>query len=182
MPAARHLSQSASSEILSAPDAHATPGEQRGHQLGRSLQERDEGSDCVTGPHHSRGALGVSASDMDTVFQTVIEGVRVEAHQGMHRLVLGSSSDVALHSEINQERLHLGCSLHKVRMRPLAVATPEADDPFPRSACNVDGGVMKTESHTALLEECGWWASRWIRHISTLSQGSAHVKKGHRAT
>ena len=151
-------------------DAEPAPLEQFGHQLGGPIQESDDGSDFVAGHHHGNGDLFGSAYGMDAVLQRVLEDTLIEEHQGIHRLVLGRGSDIAVHGQIGQERLNLGFRREEVRTRLHAVETNEADDPLHIGALGVDGVVMEAEYRPDFLEECWWLTSGGVRPIRTPSQ------------
>ena len=84
-----------------------------------------------------------------------VEDARVEAHQGMHGLVLGGSRDVCMHHQVGQERLDRGFGGEEGLARPPAVETGESDDPLHRGTLLVHPGVVRTVHLPHGIETCG---------------------------
>ena len=119
--------------------------EQFGNRLGGAVQRRGNRADFCAGHDHGDVDLLGSAYGIDTVLHGVVEDALVEEHQGIHGLVLGGGSDVALYRQIGQERLDLGLGGKEVRAGPHAVETDESDDPLHIGALGVNGVMMETE-------------------------------------
>jgi hypothetical protein len=84
-------------------DPQAAPVEKFGNQLGGSDQQRDDGGDFFACHDHGDVDLLVGAHGIDAPLHGVVEDALVEAHQGMHGLVLGGGSQVSVHGQVGQE-------------------------------------------------------------------------------
>jgi hypothetical protein len=93
----------------------------------------------------------LSAHGIDAVRQRLLEDARVEEHQGIHRQVLGSCSDVSMHRQIGEEGFNLGFGEEKVVMRLYAMETDEPFDPIHIGALGVHGrnGAPRTPGPSA---------------------------------
>ena len=131
----------------------------------------NHGGDFFACHDHGDVDLLVGAHGIDAARQSMVEDALVEAHQGMHGLVLGGGSDVSMHRQVSQERLDLGFGGEEVFARPHAVETDESYDPLHRGSLSVNGVVVQTEHLSHFIEEFGWWISRRGRHI--ISRGGA---------
>ena len=95
----------------------------------------------------------------------MVEDALIEEHQGIHRLILGRRSDVAVHGQVRQERFDLRFSGEEVRARPHAVKPDEADDPLHIGALGMNGVVVETEHVADFIEEFWLLTSCRVRHI-----------------
>ncbi len=83
-------------------NAPPAPVEEFGDHLGSSVHEREHGGDFFAGHDNGDVDLLVGAHGIDTARQSMVEDALGEEHQGMHRLVLGRGSDVAMHRQVGQ--------------------------------------------------------------------------------
>jgi hypothetical protein len=95
----------------------------------------------------------VGAHGIDTALQRMAEDTLVEKHQRIHRLVLGRSSDVAVHGQIRQERFNLRLGGVEVLTRPHAVKPDEADDPLHIGTLGMNGIVLEAEHVTDFIKQ-----------------------------
>jgi len=96
----------------------------------------------------------------------------------MHGLALGGGSDVALHSQVGQERFDLRFGGAKVLARPHAVETDESYDPLRIGSLGVNGVVVQTKHLSDVIEEFWWLTLRRVRHIRSPSWRPAIVDNG----
>src|SRR5712691_12984687 len=99
----------------------------------------------------------------------------------MHGLALGGGSDVALHSQVSQERFDLRFGGTKVLARPHAVETGESYDPLHIGSLGVNGVVGQTQHLSDFIEECGVLTARRVRHIRSPSWRPETVENRHGA-
>lgn len=89
-------------------DPQPAPVEELGHQLAGAVHQRQDGGDFLPGHHDGHVELFAGPNRVDPVRELLLEGTLIEEHQGIHRLVLGRSRDVALHRQVRQKRFDLG--------------------------------------------------------------------------
>jgi hypothetical protein len=120
-----------------------------------AVHERDDGRDfCARHGHGDIDFLG-GAHGVDTALQRLVEDARVEAHQGIHGLVLGGGRDVSMHHQVGQQGLDRGFGGEEVFARAHAVETDESYDPLHRGSLSVHGVVVETEYLSHFIEEFG---------------------------
>jgi hypothetical protein len=117
---------------------------------------------------------------IDAALHGVGEDALGEKHQGIRGLVLGGSSDVSMHRQVGQERFDLRCGGEEVLAGPHAVEPDEADDPRPRGAFGVHGGVVEAEHLADFIEEFGLLTSCCVRPIRSPSKRSEITDNRHR--
>jgi hypothetical protein len=78
--------------------------------LGGATHEREDGSAFFAGHDHRDVDRLVGIHGLATARQRLVEDALVEEHQGIHRLVLGRSSDVSVHGQVSEERFDRGVS------------------------------------------------------------------------
>jgi hypothetical protein len=88
-------------------DPQAASIEELGNQLGGSVHEREHGTDFVACHDHGNRDLLVGTNSIDAAVQSLVQDALVKKHEGIHRLILSSGSDVAPHRQVRQERFDL---------------------------------------------------------------------------
>ncbi len=72
----------------------------------------------------------------------MVEDALIKEDQGIHRLVLGSGSDVCVYGEVGQEGFDLGFGGEEVLAGPHAVETNKPHDPVHVGSLGVNGVVV----------------------------------------
>jgi hypothetical protein len=123
-------------------DAPSTPVGKFGHQLGGSVQQRDDSGDGFACHDHRDVDRLVRAHGIDGAQQRIVEDALVEEGQGIHRLVLDGGRDVSMHRQVGEERLYRGFGGEEVFARPHAVEMHESYDPLYTGSLGVHGVVV----------------------------------------
>jgi len=97
--------------------------------------------------------MKIGANGIDAVLQRMVEDALVKEDQGIHRLVLGSGSDVCVYGEVGQERFDLGFGGEEGLTGPHAVETNKPHDPVHVGSLGVNRVVVQTEYLSDLIEE-----------------------------
>jgi hypothetical protein len=119
-------------------DTETAAVEQFGHQLDGVLRRRGDRGDFFA--VMTTGTLTLlSAHGIDAVRRRLAGDAFVEKHQGIHRRVLGSVSDISMHRRIGEEGFKLGFGGEKAVTRPYTLETDEPYDPIRIQALGVHG-------------------------------------------
>jgi hypothetical protein len=124
----------------------------------------NHGGDFYACHDHGDVDLLVGANSIDAARQSMGEDALVEAHQGIHRLVLGRGSPVSVHGQVSQERFDLRFGGEEVLVRPHAMETDEPYDPIHIGVLGVNGVVVETEHLSDFIEEFWLLTCRRVRH------------------
>jgi hypothetical protein len=125
-------------------EAQAALIEPCGHQWGGAVPQRHD---------HRDVELLVGAHGIDPPLHSLVEDARVEEHLGPHGMVLGGSSDIAVHGQVREERLDCRFRREEVVAGLHAMETDVAHDPRHRGALGVKRGVVETEHLSDFIDE-----------------------------